>query len=373
MELEKAAALAPGDPVTHYLLGRAYLMQGQEERATESLRRSVAAAPALFDAWFELARAYRTMGTAAEAIEAYREIIRQKPDHAEAHFQLAKLYKRLSDNLTFQLRGDEESAPGPGVLAHDWQVYLMRLGDQAQDYRQIALEEFALALRLRPSDHEILRQIGEIHRRSGKLEEAQSIFRWLADRRPEHWVHFYRLGTIAVELGQLERAMEALRTATALAPHQGDPRLALGLAYLLGGRISEAIDSFRRAAIYEPFNPTLYTNLGAAYARRGDYGPARAALRRSLELSTFPLPRRHLTYTNLALVHLKQGRRSEAAQALKQALDAHPGYDTARRLLDALDERGETGAADLVAEIGFVVNDRLEIFGEVTTVALDNE
>ena len=44
-----------------------------------------------------------------------------------------------------------------------------------------------------------------------------------------------------------------------------------------------------------------------------------------------------------------------------------------RRLLDALDERGETGAADLVAEIGFVVNDRLEIFGEVTTVALDNE
>ena len=367
--LEAAARLDAEEPVTHYLLGRTYLLQGDPGRAAVSLGVSVRAAPGFLDAWLSLAKAYRAKGSTLAAIEAYREVIRRRPDHAEAHLQLAKLFKRQGDNLTFRLRGAAESAPRPGLSAHDWRTHLEVLDREAATFRQRALQEFTLALKLRPSDGEALRQVAEIYRRSAKLREADEIFAWLAERRPEQWIYPYRLGTVRIELGQLDRAMAALRRAIELAPQQGDPYLALGLAQVRTGRLADAIETFRLAMLYAPFNPALHANLGAAHAARGDYGPALRALGRSLELATFPLPRRHLTHTNLALVHLRQGRRAEALHALKSALHVYPGYDTARLLLAAL--RADDAAT--IDRAQFLFNDHLEIFGEVTTVAFGND
>ena len=102
------------------------------------------------------------------------------------------------------------------------------------------------------------------------------------------------------------------------------------------GRLDDAVTTYERGAIHQPFNPALYTNLGAAYGSRGEYGAALQTLERSLDLATFPLPRLHLTYTNLALVHFREGRRQEARKALKNALRAFPNYGPARRSLETL-------------------------------------
>ena len=158
-----------------------------------------------------------------------------------------------------------------------------------------------------------------------------------------------------------------------LAPAQGDLYLALGMAYVRAGRMADAIDAFQRGTIYEPFSPALYTNLGAAYATRHEYGAARVALRRSLELSTFPLPRVHLTHTNLALVHLKDGRKGDGVKALKHALFVYPDYQYARQLLNAVTSRHAGSSLEAVEPAEFVFNDLLELFGETTTVAFDDE
>jgi tetratricopeptide (TPR) repeat protein len=111
----------------------------------------------------------------------------------------------------------------------------------------------------------------------------------------------------------LQRALE-------LAPTEGDLYFSLGLALVRMGRLEEGIDIFEQGTVYAPFNPALYTNLGAAYASQGAYEAARTVLERSLELATFPLPRLHLTHTNLALIHLAQRRPDEAVKALQNAL-----------------------------------------------------
>lgn len=372
-ELERAVTGDPRDPIARYLLGRGYLRQRNAAKAVEALRAAVAADPDFLDAWFALARAHQLAGLPGSAADAYREIIRRRPGQFEPHYQLGNLLKLLSDNVAFQLQGDGEKAPPSGASPRLWRQYLSGLQRRSAEYRELALAEFALALSIRPSDLDAIRQVCEIYRRSGKLSEALECFEWLAQRQPEQWIHRYRAGTILVQLERYEDARRRLHQALTLGPTQGDIYLALGLAQVRGGRLVDAIETFERGTVFEPFNPALYTNLGAAYAQRGEFGPARKALRRALELATFPLPRVHLAWTNLALLELREGARSEAMKSLRNALHAFPDYAYARTLLEAARQPIPELRLDGGRRPEFVLNDLLEIFGEVTTVAFDNE
>ena len=307
------------------------------------------------------------------AARAYQEIIRRKPRQFEARYQLGNLLKLASDSITFKLRRDMERAPPPGTSIRQWRKHLSELQGQSTKYSQLALSELGMALGIRPSELGAVRQVSEIYRRSGRLADAQRYYQWLALREPDHWMHLYRLGTILIELERYEDAIHSLKQAVALAPSEGDCYFALGLAYVRADRLADAINTLQRGTIYQPFSPALYTNLGAAYASVGRYGLARNALERSLQLGNFSLPRVHLAHTNLALVHLKQGRRDQAVNALKNALHIFPDYTYARNLLERAKSRTRPGTLDVTDRGEFVFNDLLESFGEVTTVTFDNE
>ena len=372
-EIEQVLATEPGNSVASYLLGRGYLNHGDPERAAVALAASVAADPSLLQAWFQLARSFRTAGRLNASIRVYEEIVTLQPGWFEARFELASLLKLASDSTAFQLQSEREKARPPGTAADVWQEYLTSLEHSSRNYAQLALSEFALALGLRPADLESVHQVSNIYRRSGRLTQARKYLDWLSHREPDAWQHFYRLGTVLLELERPDDAIRSLKRAIDLAPAEGDTYFALGLAYVRANRFDEAVKTFHQGTVYEPFNPALYMNLGAAYASTGEYALARGALHRSLELASFPLPRLHLIYTNLALVHLSEGREADAVKALKNALHVFPGYEYARTLLDGIaSQTGQHIAAQSYRD-AFVFNDFLERFGEVTTVAFDNE
>jgi tetratricopeptide (TPR) repeat protein len=371
--LEQATRVDPGFVLAHYYLGRVRLRVGQPLAAVEALRTAVSLAPGELNAWFFLANAYRAAGLEGAAVDTYDELNRLQPGLFHPHNQLALLYKLLSDRLTVADLEASESPPPPGVDSGAWREYLSRIRRSAAEYGERAFAEFRRAGDISPLDFNGLRQIGEIFRRAGRLPEARENLRELVRRAPTSWVARYRLGTILIQMGEYPEAIRTLERAVQLAPTQGDPYVALGLAYVRSGRLSDAVATFEQGGPYEPFNPALYTNLGAAYAIQGDHARARKNLERSLRLDTFPLPRVHLAHTNLALIHLKEGRRAEAIRALKSALRAFPDYEYARSLLDgltAVDAGATTGQG---ADPEFVFNDLLEIFGEVTTVAFNDE
>lgn len=369
--LKRSTSDGPADAVAFYVLGRAYVNGRDMANAVQALQTAVTADPDLLLAWFTLAHAYRLGGRPDAAAHIYREIIRRRPRVFEAHFELASVLKLVSDRIAFQLQFERETrASGDSGLGDRRN----RLSDWAQEvakYRNLALSEFAIASSLRPSVPEVVRQVAEIYRRSGRLSEAARFFRWLAQRQPDLWLHRYRLGIIQFEQQHYVEAIETLTRVLEMAPTDGDSYLALGLAQIRAGRLGAAIETFERGTIYEPFNPALYTNLGAAYARRGNFARSRAALERSLELASFPLPRVHLTQTNLALVHLKEGRPGAARQALKRALHSYPEYSYARKLLEQLRAGNDWDA--VAGPQAFVFNDFLERFGEVTTVTFRSE
>jgi tetratricopeptide (TPR) repeat protein len=106
----------------------------------------------------------------------------------------------------------------------------------------------------------------------------------------------------------------------------------------------------------------VFNNLGVARARLDDLSGAERAFRRGLELRTFPLPRTHLLYTNLALMLARDGRSTAAIAAAQNALYVFPDYAPAGQLLTELN----TGAT---LSIEFQLNDQLELFGELSTVS----
>ena len=346
----------PAEPAASYLLGRAHLARKETEEAILALRRATKAAPELLDAWFSLARAYRLHGLSAAAANAYRELIRKRPSQFEPHYELGSLYKWQSDNVLYRWRADGETSPPSDIAPSQWRAQLDELERQSREQARLALSELSIALKLRPLHYGAMRQVAEIYRHTGRLEESREIFAWLASREPgqSHWLYAYRLGCVLLQLGRVDEAIDVLKDAIAAAPHEGDVYFALGLAHLRAGHARDAIEVLEEGSIFAPFNPALYTNLGVAYAKQADYKSARVHFERSLELGTFPLPRRHLTYLNLGLLERRDGRPEYALRAFESALHVFPDSAEARRLL-----------ADESAESEFLVNDLLEIFGEV--------
>lgn len=364
-------AVAAGDPTAHYLLGSAYLRQQKPAQAAEHFASAVVLDESIVEARMGLAHALRLAGNFDQAVAAYREVIRRHVTDVDAHFQLANIYKSASDNFAFQLYEKRESRAPLGVPAGVWEKLLLQFESRADKYRDLALAEYVAVLKLQPAHWEAHRQIAEIHRRDGKLAEALTHFQHLAEVEPDSWIHHYRQGTILMELGRDADALAPLRRAVALAPAQGDCYAALGLALLRTKQPANAIKAFEIGMIYEPFSPTMFTNLGVAFGELDNLEQAERVLERSLELATFPLPRVHVTYTNLAVVYLKQRRSALARQALQSAIHSYPDYAYAQELLARLSDSSNAGDDISVPE--FVVNDSSEIFGEVTTVTFENE
>jgi tetratricopeptide (TPR) repeat protein len=371
--LEAVMAVDPEHALAAYFLGRAQLRLRRPMDAAAAFRSALAVKPEDLNAWFHLARAYRSGGFYGAAVDTYDEIIRRQPALFDAHRDRARLYKFLSDKVAMTHKRESEKARPVGIGAGEWQQYLSQLEQRSREYGELALVGFDRAQDLRPLDAGGMRQIGEIFRRAGQLGKARKQFEWLARSEPSRWLHRYRLGTIAIRQGEHADAIAFLEGALELAPAEGDVYVALAFAYSRAGRVDDAIATLERGAVYEAFNPALYTNLGAAYAARGDYGPARKSLERAVRLRTFPLPRTHLAYTNLGIIHWRQGRRADAIQALEKALHVFPEYAYAKRLLADLtsgDARAKSGGT---SNATFVYDDLLERFGETSTVQFANE
>jgi tetratricopeptide (TPR) repeat protein/nitrate/TMAO reductase-like tetraheme cytochrome c subunit len=352
-----------------YVMAIGYIQQNALASAVGALRLCIDRDSSYVAAYFELARAYRLLGSPEESIIVYRELIRIRPDDSEARWQLGSVFKYLSDAASFQIETlrDSPSTSSIGVTRQD---VLESLARRASGYRDLAVSEFEATLRLRPAYLPAIRQIAESRRRAGRLREARALFEWLTRTQPDEWVYHYRLGTTLIETGEFDRAITALDRAVNLDPSQADCYLALGLADVRSGRLDQAIASFEKAVVYQPFNPALFTNLGAAYASRGAYEAARKHLRRALELGTFPLPRRWLTYTNLGLIELNEGHREAAIRAFRNALYLGPDNPRARDLLAKAQSDKQNVST---RREPFLFNDLLEIFGEVTTVVFDHE
>ena len=175
------------------------------------------------------------------------------------------------------------------------------------------------------------------HHQSGRLPEAEAIYRQILAVEPHHSGALHLLGVVAHQVGRHEVAVEFIRQAIALTPTIADFHSNLGEACRMLGQLDEAIAAYRQAIALNPSFAGAHSNLGIALSDRGQLDEAITACRQAIALQpTYPE-----ALSNLGNVLQRKGRYDEAITAHRQALALSPAYAEAHSNLgNALRESG---------------------------------
>jgi protein O-GlcNAc transferase len=121
--------------------------------------------------------------------------------------------------------------------------------------------------------------------RQGALEMAESLYRELLAREPDHFDALNRLGILQMQRGELEDACRLLAAATARNP-QSDAALSNYASVLLElKRFEEALHNYDLALALKPDEPYLLYNRARALREMGRYPDALACLDRLLAIA----------------------------------------------------------------------------------------
>ena len=315
----------PDDPVVYYL--RALLNASADDwiPAIVSASRAAALAPGWLEARLTLGYFMIRAEQTNPALTVLQTTASAWPDDFQARYRLGSLYKLLADQLRFRLTALAESARPEQVPVALWRRRVTANEVLAKRIAELAAAEYAYARVRRPGDVRTRWQLADVLRTAGRPAEAHVLFSRLGEQDPAQWIYPFRRGALDLAAGDSEAAIDRLRHALRLRPDQADVLAVLGLALLDRGDADEAQRTLERATVFEPFNPAVHHNLGVARAALGDLDGAEHAWRRGLELRTFPLPRTHLTHTNLALLHHRRGDEAAARRAHRARIVRVPG------------------------------------------------
>ena len=123
------------------------------------------------------------------------------------------------------------------------------------------------------------------HHESGRLDEAEHLYRDILATDPAHAESLHLLGLIAVGKGDPATGVRLIRRAIALAPAQAPHRNSLALAYRGLGLHTDALREFRAAAELRPEFAEIHNNLAATLRALGQHDAAVEAYRRAAELA----------------------------------------------------------------------------------------
>ncbi len=264
---QKAAALAPQLPQTHYNLGVALAQAGRNDDALKSFQKATSLAPGFAEAHANLGTALLEAGRLEEAVTTLLKAAKLAPGIAAVHNSLGAALKQQGrlEQAAHAYRNAVALAPAYPEALCNLAAVLCDMG---------ALDEAtalcANAIALAPSLAKAHNIMGVILKDQDRLPEAAECFRSaiaLAPREPEPYVN---LGNVLTAQGQHDQPVLLCRQAAALAPESVDAQNNLGTALYAAGRLDDAIACFRRAVALRPDRAEGHFHLGMALLAKGD-------------------------------------------------------------------------------------------------------
>jgi Tfp pilus assembly protein PilF len=210
-----------------YQLGVAYFEAGNYRAAVPELSKAAELAPANVEYRNALGMALLFNRKIDPAIKVFEEAIGVDPKNTEVKNNLASAYI---------MKGELEKAKP--------------LLKQVLDDPLYPTPQFAYF------------NLARIYERQGKIDEAIEQYELALDIRPEYVDARYNLGMLYLQQGKTNRAIEQFTAATRLNPKIAVYQQSLGLAYVRAGKYQEARIAFQRVLEIEPNSPS------AEYARR---------------------------------------------------------------------------------------------------------
>jgi tetratricopeptide (TPR) repeat protein len=170
------------------------------------------------------------------------------------------------------------------------------------------------------------------HHHEGRLREAESIYKDVLRKAPDHGDALHLLGLVAYQSGRPGDAVELIRKALATDDANAAYHDNIGLAYRTMGQIDAALHHARRAAVLDRASPGPQFNLACVLDAAGHLDEAVSAYRRALAV----MPNHAEAHNGLANALIRQGRTEQAITHYRRALSLRPGYAEAHYNLGSL-------------------------------------
>jgi predicted O-linked N-acetylglucosamine transferase (SPINDLY family) len=180
------------------------------------------------------------------------------------------------------------------------------------------------------------------HFQSGRLVEAEAIYRQMLQVAPNHSGALHHLGIIAFQTGRSDLGEQWVLRSLEVSPNDPAAHSNLGAAYSDMGRLDDAVRHYQRALELQPNFPEALNNLGNAWRLQGRLEEAIGAYQRAIELR----PEFADAFNALGIARLEQGRLEEALVTFRRALELQPTQAEAHNNLgNALKETGRKDEA----------------------------
>jgi len=177
-----------------------------------------------------------------------------------------------------------------------------------------------------------LLRVAREHHETGRLPQAEAIYRHILRVQPDHPDALHLLGAMAHQMGDNALAVELIARAIAAHPSAPVYHSNLGSAYRALGRLDEAVARYRQALALKPDYADAHYNLGVTLNDQGDLAEAAACFRRAIALQPDHVSAHH----NLGVVCKARGEPDEALACLRRVVALQPDHGIAQHLLASM-------------------------------------
>jgi predicted O-linked N-acetylglucosamine transferase (SPINDLY family) len=265
---------------------------------------------------FALALGHHQAGDLPRAEGLYRQILQADPAHADAWHLLGVLCSQ---------HGEPEWALeyiGIALVHRPAAPFHLNRGIafQALGRRQEALDHFRQALQLRPDFPEAHNNLANALYELGQSEQALAHGQEALRLRPDYAEAHHNLGQALYRQGKPDEALTHCQEAVRLQPHSLQAYRTRGLTFAARQQHAAAEECFRHVLGHQTDSADDLCSLGHVLQQQGKLTEAATALQEAIRLQ----PGLALAHNCLGVVRSRQGRFEEAVPLFEQALRLQP-------------------------------------------------
>jgi len=212
-------------------------------------------------------------------------------------------------------------------------TYIGMIYDDRGDYQK-AIETFVRALKYKPKDSTILKNLALAYRHKKDYPNALSTMEKAIDIDENNPDLLILKGNILFDMGRFPDAVKSYTKALDIAPNNPQALYNTALTFLKTGDELSAVEYFKKAASADPSGniaKLAYSRLGAFYTGRRDYAMAEKYLTMAIQLD----PNEPVNHYNLGIVYM-QRQQYEKALAEFKAAESSGVYE--EKLLEGLSQ-----------------------------------
>ncbi len=351
-EIRRALAIWPRSTASHLLAARVARRLQRYDEASARLQRcqELGLSPETLDLEWGKLRVQQGMLAPSESV-LLGHVIRDDGEAESALEALASGYMQTYElpRALKCLDGWLEKRP-ENTQALRWraavQARLSRARDAAADYGRL--------VQLDPVDDDARQKLVTILLNAHETKEALEHLEVLERRRPQDSAVLVGLARCRIELGQAGQGEKLLDRVLAREPDNPDALSLRGQVALDAGRAVDAEPCFRRALARSPYDRQIVYNFYRCLEKLGRHEEAKQYQTRlrqietdmdrlkALRSSVMANPRDPEPRCETGRILMHNGQEREAVRWLQSALQADPGHQPSRRLLEEFYQRDKS-------------------------------